>query len=173
MKRLVLALDKTLAVIGIALEGLLAFGVIVSVILRYVFSISFAWSEELLTMVFVATTFLGATLGVRLGEHIAITHFLDAFPKQIRKVFIIAIQIVVIIVSVFVIIYGIRMIQKVGNVPSPATGIKRSFYYLLIPISFTGTIFYSIVHIIGQFITIPVPKKGYEDDDSVELKGGE
>ncbi|MCK7482867.1 MAG: TRAP transporter small permease subunit [Candidatus Moduliflexus flocculans] len=53
--------------------GLRAAGVIISVFLRCVFGVSFAWAEELMTMVFIATTFFGAALGLREGEHIAIS----------------------------------------------------------------------------------------------------
>lgn len=63
MKKLILGIDRFLSVVGIALTAILAAGVIISVILRYVFSIAFVQSEELLTMVFVATTFFGPLLG--------------------------------------------------------------------------------------------------------------
>lgn len=164
MKKLILGIDRFLSAIGIGLVALLAGGVIISVILRYVFSIAFVWSEELLTMVFVATTFFGAALGLREQEHIAITNFVDMMPAKFRKITIILVQSIIILVSLAMIYYSCRMIAKVGKVPSPATGIKRGYYYAMIPISFVFTTFYGVLNILKQFIDIPEPQKGYKED---------
>ncbi|MBZ4673987.1 MAG: TRAP-type C4-dicarboxylate transport system, small permease component [Spirochaeta sp.] len=176
MKKLILGIDRFLSVVGIALTAILATGVIISVILRYVFSIAFVQSEELLTMVFVATTFFGAALGLRESEHIAVSNFVSAMPAKPRKVFAVIGQVVIIVVSLVMIYYSYRMIMKVGKVPSPATGIPRGYYYAMIPISFLFTIFYAVVNILKEFIDIPEPVKGYKDDYELGLTnagGGE
>lgn len=171
MKKLILGTDRLLSAFGIALNAVLAGGVVISVFLRYFFSIAFVQSEELLTMVFVATTFFGAALGLREGDHIAITNFVDATGERTRRIVAIITQVVIIFVSIIMILYSIRMIQKVGRVPSPATGISRGWYYAIMPISFVFTIFYSVVNIIGQFIDIPEPDKGFEDDSELGFQG--
>jgi TRAP-type C4-dicarboxylate transport system permease small subunit len=164
MNRLVRAIDSFLSLLGKILVGVLAAGVIVSVLLRYVFSVAFVWSEDLLTMVFVATTFFGAALGLREHEHIAITYFMEKASPKVRKVCMVATYMVIFIVSSFVCIYSIRMMCKVGGVPSPATGIPRGTYYAMIPVTFVLTMWYSIVGIVGQFKTIVDPVKDYKDD---------
>jgi len=174
MDKVIGVVDRIVSVVGVILVGVLASGVIISVFLRYVFSISFVSSEEILTMIFVATTFFGAALGLREHEHIAISHFVDKAPKNVRRICSVLTYSVIIIVSVFVFYYSLRMIQKVGKVPSPATGITRGVYYSILPISFIITIFYSIVNIIGQFVPIVAPMKGYKDDYEIvsESNGG-
>lgn len=173
MKKLILGIDRFLSVVGIALTAILATGVIISVILRYVFSIAFVQSEELLTMVFVATTFFGAALGLRESEHIAVTNFVSAMPAKPRKVFAVIGQAVIIVVSMGMIYYSYRMIMKVGKVPSPATGIPRGYYYAMIPISFLFTTFYGVVNILKEFIDIPQPVKGYKDDYELGMTNAE
>ncbi|WP_320121167.1 TRAP transporter small permease [uncultured Sphaerochaeta sp.] len=173
MKKLILGIDRFLSVVGIALTAILATGVIISVILRYVFSIAFVQSEELLTMVFVATTFFGAALGLRESEHIAVSNFVSAMPAKPRKVFAVIGQVVIIVVSLGMIYYSYRMIMKVGKVPSPATGIPRGYYYAMIPISFLFTIFYGVVNILKEFIDIPQPVKGYKDDYELGMTNAE
>lgn len=173
MKKLILGIDRFLSVVGIALTAILATGVIISVILRYVFSIAFVQSEELLTMVFVATTFFGAALGLRESEHIAVSNFVSAMPAKPRKVFAVIGQVVIIVVSMGMIYYSYRMIMKVGKVPSPATGIPRGYYYAMIPISFLFTTFYGVVNILKEFIDIPQPVKGYKDDYELGLTNAE
>lgn len=171
MNRCILGLDKALSIFGKALVGVLACGVIISVILRYVFSIAFVSSEELLTMVFVATTFFGAALGLRENEHIAVNSFTDKMPEKAKRVCSILAQVFIIIVSVFMIYFSIRMIQKVGKVPSPATRIPRGFYYGLMPVSFVITIFYAIVNILKLYVPIAEPVKGYKEDFELGLEG--
>ena len=92
MKQLISGIDKFLSIFGITLNAILVSGVIISVFLRYFFSIAFVESEELLTMVFVATTFFGSALGLREGEHIAITNFVDNASSRARRVFAIICQ---------------------------------------------------------------------------------
>ncbi|WP_320130778.1 TRAP transporter small permease [uncultured Sphaerochaeta sp.] len=164
MNKIIHHCDTILSVLGKTLEAILAVGVIASVILRYVFSISFVWSEELLTMVFVATTFFGAALGMREKEHITITNFVDRMPAPVKVVLRIIAQIIVIIVSICMIYYSFRIIHKVGKIPSPATGIPKGIYYSIIPITFFLTILYSVINILSEFIVIEKPLKGYKED---------
>ncbi|HKL60600.1 MAG TPA: TRAP transporter small permease [Sphaerochaeta sp.] len=164
MNKFILGLDNVLSILGKALVAILASGVIISVILRYVFSIAFVSSEELLTMVFVSTTFFGAALGLREDEHIAVNNFTAMMGDKLRKLCNVLSEVFIIIVSVVMIIYSIRMIQKVGGVVSPATGIARGYYYSLMPISFVFTIFYAIVNILKLYMHIDEPVKGYKED---------
>ncbi len=85
-------------------------------------------------------------------------------PKHMKKICNVLAQVIIIIVSLFMIMYSIRIIQKVGNVPSPATGIPRGYYYSLMPISFVVSIFYAFSNILKLFIPIVEPVKGYKDD---------
>lgn len=170
MNKFILGVDNILSIFGKLLVAVLAIGVIVSVILRYVFSIAFVSSEELLTMIFVATTFFGAALGLREAEHIAVNNFTAMMPALARKICNILTELVIITVSCFMIYFSIRMIQKVGKVPSVATSIPRGYYYSLMPISFVISIFYSVINILKLFIHIEDPVKGYQDDFELGLE---
>lgn len=171
LNALIRFLDKALAVLLGTLVGILASGVIVSVVLRYVFGISFAWAEELLTISFIATTFFGAALGLREGEHIAIT--LPSEGKSLwHRVLSILVMLAVVAVSVFVFKYSRVWIARVGAVPSPATGIPSGFFYTMVPISFGITIFYAAVQILAQFAQIDPPSAKSRFDGEVDPAGG-
>ncbi|MGB4407465.1 MAG: TRAP transporter small permease [Sphaerochaeta sp.] len=170
MNKFILVVDNVLSILGKALVAVLASGIIISVILRYVFSIAFVSSEELLTMVFVATTFFGAALGLRENEHIAVNNFTAMMSDKLKRLCTILAEVFIIIVSAVMIYYSIRMIQKVGGIPSPATGIARGYYYSLMPISFVITIFYAIVNILKLYIHIDEPVKGYKDDFELDME---
>ena len=63
--------DRLFTTINIVLMGTMTAMVTVAVILRYVFSISFAWSEEAIAMIFVMSSLLGSVSVARRGDHIA------------------------------------------------------------------------------------------------------
>jgi TRAP-type C4-dicarboxylate transport system permease small subunit len=75
------------------LEGLAALGflvmlvvAIVLVVLRYVFNSSITGANELITVVFVYCTAIGAAIAVGKREHIAIPAVAERLPKAPRKV---------------------------------------------------------------------------------------
>lgn len=150
-------MDRILAILLTIIVSIMASGVMISVFLRYVFNIAFAWSEELLTVMFIATSFFGAALGIREKEHITINFFEKSSPK-IKTTLNIISMCAVIAVAVVVFIKSLEWIQRVGSVPSPATGIPNGSFYLFVPISFAITIFYSIADILGHFIPLHQPK---------------
>ncbi|WP_320129205.1 TRAP transporter small permease [uncultured Sphaerochaeta sp.] len=164
MNSLIKYLDKTLSAICITMIGLLAVGVIISVFLRYFLSLSYGWVEEFLTMLFVFDTFLGAAVCVREKQHISINYFTSKLHGTLRIISEIFIQIVIIVVSGFLMYYSIRWIQMVGSTVSPNSGVPFGFFYSIIPISSSLTVLYSIVNILSHFIHIEEPQCGYFDD---------
>jgi len=158
--------DKAIAVFLGVLVGGLALGVIASVFLRYLFNISFAWAEELMTMLFIATTFFGAALGLRESEHIAIALPAGKNSARLHKILRILSMIVIVAVSAFVFKYSRIWIERVGQIPSPATGINSGVFYAMVPVSFSITIFYAILQIASEFVGIepPVTKSKFEGD---------
>ena len=173
LNRFIGCIDKVLALFLGALTGCLAVGVILTVILRYLFGISFAWAEEMLTTVFIATTFFGAALGLREKEHIAITLFFEKSSPTLRRFLNVLGMVVMIVVSIFVFKYSRQWISKVGKVPSPATGIPNGIFYTMVPVSFLITIFYAVVHILSEFITIdpPITKSRFDEDVGASSDG--
>lgn len=162
MNAFIRIVDKIVSALLALCIGVLAFGVIVSVFLRYVFNISFVWAEELMTIIFVASTFFGAAIGVREKEYIAITGLFNNLPKGVTKTLRILVFLIIIAVSATVFYFSVIWIQRVGAVPSPATGIKNGIYYSIVPISFALTIFYSFVNILSEFIRIDPPARFLE-----------
>lgn len=157
LNRILRGMDKALADILTALTGILFLGVIVSVILRYFFGLSSAWSEELLTMCFIATTFFGASLCLREKEHISIAMISDSGSVVKKKFYSILRTAIVIVVCAVIFYYSVLWIKKVGKVPSPATGIPNGIFYLIVPVSFGLTILYAVADILAEFIQIDQP----------------
>ena len=163
------ATDRTLSLLCTLLAFGMTVGVIVSVFARYLFNISFAWSEETIIMLFSGTTYFGTALGVREKEHITITYVEEKASPTVRKMIQILSNVVIACVSAAVFWQSLLWIRKVGGVPSPVTHIPYGYFYVMVPISSLLVIFYAGVNIASLFSPIPPADKGYGADDEVSL----
>lgn len=145
---------KLISIICIVLMGAMSLLVITSVILRYVFSISFIWSEELITFLFLATTYFGVPLGVRYNEHIKIDFLTEKFGPRMSIVSNTINSVIIAIVQIIVFYSSLNWIKAVGNVLSPGLRLPVKYIYSLMPLSCILTCFYliySIYYDISQF----------------------
>lgn len=67
--------------------GVLVVLIFTQVVLRYLFASSLLWIEELGRFMFVWLMFLGISVGVYQGKHIAITFMIEILPKWGAKLF--------------------------------------------------------------------------------------
>jgi TRAP-type C4-dicarboxylate transport system permease small subunit len=144
MDRVEEILNKALSFLCISLMGSLSFLVILCVILRYVFSISFVWTEELITILFLATTYFGLVLGVKHNEHIQIEFLTEKYGQRGKAISDVIIGLIVIFVQIIVFRASIVWIQKVGNVLSPGMRIPNKMIYAMFPISCILVAFYEV-----------------------------
>jgi TRAP-type C4-dicarboxylate transport system permease small subunit len=66
------------------LMAVMILDIFVQVICRYVLESSLSWSEELARYLFVWVIFIGASVAVRRGQHIALTAITAALPETAR-----------------------------------------------------------------------------------------
>ncbi|MDR0666128.1 MAG: TRAP transporter small permease [Campylobacteraceae bacterium] len=83
---IVVTMNKTIAVGGMALGVLLAF---INVVLRYVFDGGLSWAGEMTNYLFIWSALFGAAYGFKKGIHISVTILLHLFPVKIAKLFVI------------------------------------------------------------------------------------
>ncbi|AFL67831.1 TRAP transporter small permease [Sulfurospirillum barnesii] len=79
----VMAINKNIAVFGIALGVILAF---TNVVLRYFFEMSLTWAGELTNYLFMWSALFGAAYGFKKGVHISVTMLLEKLPPMMAKV---------------------------------------------------------------------------------------
>jgi TRAP-type C4-dicarboxylate transport system permease small subunit len=121
------------------LAVLLAFitiGVFVQVVMRYVFSMSFLWGEELSLFAFIWTVFLGAAVGVRRRIHLGFDFLPDLLTGRwaagIQRV---VIDLSILIVALLLLVEGWTFSMLSVQRLSPALGISLFVPTLVIPIS--------------------------------------
>lgn len=108
--------------------------VFVLVGLRYVFNSSIPGANEIVTMLFVFTTAIGAAIGVGRWEHIGITVFVDRLPIRPRWILDWLRTALVGGINVVVAIYSLGWIQTTGQFVMPSTGLPRFVVQISIPI---------------------------------------
>jgi TRAP-type transport system small permease protein len=170
MKSFIKTVDRVLSIWCILIVSAMTLGVIVSVVLRYLFSISFVQSEEAITMLFVGTTYFGMALGVREKDHIGISWFVEQAPAAVQKAVQVLVMAIIIGVSAVMLQQSLLWIRKVGGIPSPALQVAYHWFYLMVPVSSALIIFYAAVGILDVFVPVPQADKGYAADEELPVE---
>lgn len=144
LKKIFKLLDKIILNICIVFMGLIALFVISSVILRYFFGIAFVWSQELITFLFIFTTFFGSVIAIQYEEHISIRYFYKLMPDKIQRFMDIIFKIFLVYLQVQIIRVSLQWIDKVGNVLTPGLRFPVRYIYMILPISALLMIVYAL-----------------------------
>lgn len=149
-KRIWSGIDKALEFWCIIIMLIMAIMVVLTVFLRYLFNISYNWTEELIILLFITTTYFGSILCVHENEHIDISFLREHLkPKASRRLGIL-IDAINIIVQLSLAVISFRWIQKTGSSVTVGMGIPYTYIYLMFPISFGSMAVYTLRKMIGR-----------------------
>lgn len=119
-----------LACIWIAGLSIVAMSLIIpiGVFARYVLGFGAQWPEPIAILLMVVFTFIGAAAGYRAGSHIAVGMVTDRLPPSLQKVFAVVVDVLMIIASLFMVIWGFKlsmetMSQSLAAIPSIPVGL--------------------------------------------------
>jgi TRAP-type C4-dicarboxylate transport system permease small subunit len=146
--------DRLLTLVNIVLIGTMTTLVTVAVILRYVFSISFAWSEELIAMIFLVSSALGSVSAVRHGDHISIDFLSARLTGRPAKFARIGVSLAVILTMGVMIDASLPWIGVNVGVPTPAMQLPYVWFYSVLPVSFGLIAVYEAVAIFAVLRTL-------------------
>lgn len=142
-------LNKVLEYLLAALVVVMVAGCFWQIFTRFVLNNPSSWTEELLRYTLIWLTMLGVPYAYGKEQHISIGFITGTFTKknQVRdKIFI---EILVLLLSVFVMVAGgIMVTVNAAGQLSPAMGIPMQFYYLGVPICGVLMIVYSLQRLI-------------------------
>lgn len=120
-------------------------------IISRVFFEALSWTEELSRYLLVWSSFLGASIGIKRGAHIAVTFFTDQLKGKaaiLSRVITLIIMIVFFALAGF---YSIRLIQMQVFQISPALKLPMKHVYLVIPISMFMMMIHSLSELVQSF----------------------
>jgi TRAP-type C4-dicarboxylate transport system permease small subunit len=108
--------------------------IIVQVFLRYVFSFSLSWSEEVARYLMIWVAFLGGSLALQKGLHIGVELFLVRVSSRTRRWVSILSKMFVLIFLIYLTIGGIKITWAVRDQSSPALLFSMAYAYLSAPV---------------------------------------
>ena len=109
--------------------------VFIQVIFRYIFNNSLSWSEELVRYLFMWQVWLGASLGMRINEHIRVDMFVKKLPEIGQQFLNIIVTLLILLFYLFLIRYGFLYLKDVitKNMTSTALQLPLAAVYASLP----------------------------------------
>ena len=107
------------------------------VLCRFVFKMSLAWAEEMMTFCMIWLAYLGSSAAAHEKKHILVSMFVDLFPKPLRKVLTVLSQMLWLICSAIMLYLGGYVTVNYINRNAATLGGKYPFWIasVIIPIS--------------------------------------
>jgi len=151
--------------IGVFAIGLMTFAVIYSVVMRYIFNISYTFLEEFMTTLFAFTTFWGIGICILEDEHVVIDSIYSQFPAKVKQVVTFSNYIVVFIVNGVVLKYGVDYAIKYGSQISMGMRVPMFWMYGIIPL---GSAIAAICIIIKLVTIVKAPLDSFKGVEKIK-----
>lgn len=115
------------------------------VLFRYILNQSLYWSEEIVRYLFVWLVFIGGALVTKDNGHIGIDYLLTLMPEKLRNAVKLGGNIIIVIVSLILVVFGIILIFRLKGSHSPALGLPINlFLHAAIPVASVFSAWYGI-----------------------------
>jgi TRAP-type C4-dicarboxylate transport system permease small subunit len=125
---------------------ILCVGVFAQVLLRYAIKVSFPPMEEIVSISFIYTIFIGAAVGMKRLEHLEIDFLLKRIPPGLQKAFRLGIFIGTAIFLVFVVKEGTTFFFDSYGQTTTYLNLPISYSYAAIPLSGILMLYYLCRH---------------------------
>ncbi|OHV08029.1 TRAP transporter small permease [Kushneria phosphatilytica] len=137
-----MALDEVLGSLALFALFLVA---IANVIMRYFFDAPIAWAEEILQLLLIWATFLGASALVRRNDHVLIELFGERLPPALNRwrerLFNTGL---VLVSAVIMVIWGLKLLPFSAYRSTPMLQLSYYWIYLAVPLSAAIMIYHSL-----------------------------
>jgi len=141
-------LDRIAGTVSSALLGLMVLIAMYQVLTRYVLNSPSVTSEEMLRYGLIWLTLIGGAYVYGKNQHLAIIFFGNKLPQKFQPAIAIFVEIIVIIFSIVLLIYGgmNTTVNAVGQV-SAALQMPMQYYYLCLPIGGVLFLIYAVLNL--------------------------
>lgn len=104
------------------------------VILRYCFSASNSWSEELTRYIFIYDVMIAAAMAIRKNSHLQVDFLINLMKPKMKAIFTIIATLVGAVFLAFLFMYTLTLCQASAHNISPGTGVSMAVPYAAMPI---------------------------------------
>lgn len=141
-------LEKAFLVVTVAIMIIV---IAYQVILRYVFSASNAWSEELARYLFIYDVMIAAAIATRRNSHLQVDAFINILKPKTKAIYTIIATLAGIVFLVFLFGYSVVLCQAAADNISAGLKVPMSVPYACMPIGAVLMILTSIEVIMKQY----------------------
>ena len=128
-------INSALDFISVLLMLSMCFIVTYQVVMRYVFSNTPSWTEEVALIMVCWFVYLGAVIGLKEDLHIGIEMFVSKLPKKVLFAVEVVDNLLILGLSALFMNFGFSLAWFVRNNSLPATGLSVAVYYYVIGIA--------------------------------------
>ena len=143
------AVDRVLEVFIVGLLLVFVTLTFIQVVLRYLFADSILWADEICRYLFIWMVFLAAGLVVGKCKHISIEILKSFLSEGGSRILESISDILIIIFSIFLSVYGWKIISISFTVIAPATEIPMSYFQMIFIVFGVVCIYRSIIHLVA------------------------
>lgn len=156
LKTLNKGIAKVYQVLCIVLLGVMCLLAVVEVVRRYVFKVSFMWSDEALRYMSVWLTFFGGALVFRKVSMTVFDLFIGKLKSKARKIADLAVLVVSLVFVVFIFIKSVQysFSGPVVNEISSGTHISMLVPYISMPCCFGAMILFGIEQAVNMIMSL-------------------
>ena len=139
------------------LMGLMTIIVFVQVLFR-LFAGSLPWSEELARYMMIYLVYMGASVGVKYGNHIAVEFLSTMLPKKGQEVLQIVVDLLSLACFAVIIFYGFKVVNITMMQKSPAMQVKMGYIYISLVLGGGLMLFQCVVDLINTIGRLVIGK---------------
>lgn len=119
-----------------------------AVFTRYVLNSASSWPETGAVLLTVVVTFFGAAACYRLGLHMSVSVVADMLPKKVRRFTDFAVEIMMAIISIYMVVYGYTLCEATwNNTIAEFPWLRVGIAYSPIPLGGFITLLFIIEHL--------------------------
>ena len=149
----------------VALFAFMAVMNFLNVVMRYCFSNSFSFTEEVTITAFVWVSMVGIAVGYKRVAHLGMSFFVDNMPKKLQPFMVLLSMVCSIVMIALLFKYGADMVSnqiRLGS-KTPALGMPMWVQGLSIPVGSAFCMIRAIESGIKEFIRLRKVAKGVEE----------
>jgi TRAP-type C4-dicarboxylate transport system permease small subunit len=155
-------------VIAVTTITVMFFSLMAEVVVRYVTNQGMGWPTEMPNLLFPWLVMSGIVLAAQLGKHIAVETIKAFLGKNVNRVLMMVLQLLVIATFLYLAWVGLFVIEITGSEVYPVTGVSAKWAYMSIIVGFTALGLTGITTFFRLMITDdPLSVRSHTPEDSI------
>jgi len=114
--------------------GVFAFAIFIQVLNRYFFQLPMEWIEELASLLFIYSTYIGFSIASRDDAHLKVTFLKNKSGRNLQKILVIIVNFLILALSIYCFVYGKDMLLRIFKGGEKTYMLEIPLYFLYLPI---------------------------------------